>query len=463
MSFQSREYQNYIISRIEELTLDSKSVILELDCGMGKRVITYRLLTETFDNKKVVVFLQNYSSLQETVHYLNTEYGGIPNSDFLKSGSTAIQRKVIIESNRVILTLPIVFFNTVTQFPELKDSFDIVIINEVDQIVRRISQNRVLVVPWNKLIPLMSNSLFLGMSGTLRDKHTVIDAQDQMLLRDELKTLHNFFPSCSTITIEDFLDTDLKQFIQTTEVYITPVQDEKTREIILELTNNIEIIREEILKQVKDTAPHLLAELKKDFFRKINFMDIETDLLIKFNRLFLLRKYVYSMPSKNYINYLNRSDFNKKLLQVKSFLTGKELKIIEIASQSSKITVLCSYLSTVYSLSQLLKSKGFEIFIVTGSVRDKNRVISQFKECKKPSFLLLSPVGERDLDIPQTDSLIVYDLVNSPKTVYQKMKRSRGGRVYLLFYEDTPEYQKVKRITNEIATSYPWSTIFISK
>ena len=33
--------------------------------------------------------------------------------------------------------------------------------------------------------------------------------------------------------------------------------------------------------------------------------------------------------------------------------------------------------------------------------------------------------------------LIIFDLVRTTKTVYQKLKRSRGGEVRLLFYENT--------------------------
>ncbi len=40
------------------------------------------------------------------------------------------------------------------------------------------------------------------------------------------------------------------------------------------------------------------------------------------------------------------------------------------------------------------------------------------------------------------------------------MKRSRGGKVALLFYEDTPERGKVKQVVSEIAVRYPWSLIF---
>ena len=106
---ESREYQNVIVNKIKELVLKNNSVILELDCGMGKRVLSYRLLTEVFSNKKIVFFLQTHSSLQETVHYLTNEYGGVNGLSVIKSGLDKNYRKYLLENNRVILTLPLFF------------------------------------------------------------------------------------------------------------------------------------------------------------------------------------------------------------------------------------------------------------------------------------------------------------------------------------------------------------------
>ncbi|MHA2255303.1 MAG: DEAD/DEAH box helicase family protein, partial [Candidatus Heimdallarchaeaceae archaeon] len=191
MPLESREYQTFIIQEIAKKIESNQSVILELDCGMGKRVLVYRLLSEIFKEQKVVVFLQTHSSLEETSSYLEKEYGGIEGLATIKSGSNSNYRKYIIENNRVILTLPIVFSNTLKKFPQLAGEFNIVIINEVDQIIKRISQRRVLCVPWNNLIQQMSESYFIGMSGTLRDEHVILD-ENQLHLRNELKTLIEF-------------------------------------------------------------------------------------------------------------------------------------------------------------------------------------------------------------------------------------------------------------------------------
>ena len=88
---------------------------------------------------------------------------------------------------------------------------------------------------------------------------------------------------------------------------------------------------------------------------------------------------------------------------------------------------------------------------------DKNKVLEEFKHSTKSASLVISPVGERDLDIPQADLLIIYDVVNTVKTVYQRLKRIRKGKIVVLCYEDTSEEKKVSRLLENMARRYPWS------
>jgi len=157
--------------------------------------------------------------------------------------------------------------------------------------------------------------------------------------------------------------------------------------------------------------------------------------------------------------YLMWSKINDQYNIKTAYVTGKERKIVELVAKYRKSAVLCSFLSTVENIAELLEKRGIKTFVVTGNIKNKNELIERYKHYKEKATLILSPVGERDIDIPQTEALIVFDLVNSPKTVYQKMKRSRGGNVYLLFYENTAEEIKVKRVVTEIIIRYPWSII----
>jgi ERCC4-related helicase len=92
-------------------------------------------------------------------------------------------------------------------------------------------------------------------------------------------------------------------------------------------------------------------------------------------------------------------------------------------------------------------------------VFDKAKVVNNFRECKeRKAVLIMTQVGERDLDIPEAKLIIVYDTVNTTKTMYQRFKRTRGGEVICLYYTHTSEEEKIKRLFKGINEKYPWST-----
>jgi ERCC4-related helicase len=70
----------------------------------------------------------------------------------------------------------------------------------------------------------------------------------------------------------------------------------------------------------------------------------------------------------------------------------------------------------------------------------------------------MSPVGERDIDLPEADKLIIFDSVRTIKTVYQQLKRIRGGKGVFLYYKDTYEERKINAVISNLLERYPWST-----
>ncbi|MHA1684972.1 MAG: DEAD/DEAH box helicase family protein [Candidatus Heimdallarchaeaceae archaeon] len=458
MEIEQREYQTFIVEKVSSLTGQGYNVVIELDCGMGKRVIMYRLLKEIFPNKRVVIFLHSQSSLQETYKYLTEEYGDIRQIGYIRSGISAQQKKYIVDTNLIILTLPTVFNNLLTRFPELSKTIDVIIINEVDKIIRRVSSRDILIMPWRKLLQTLEGAKVIGLSGTLRDDHVILDI-NQYKLRQELKTLLKYLKSAKLISIEDFIDTDIQEYIQYTEIHLYPVNDEVTIDLIQKLTDLINETKDAIKTELIRQHPEDLKKINRDFYYFLPYADVDSELVERLNKLLMLRKYIYSMPVKTYKKYLARIDETRELIPFNLKLTGKEQAVLNLVTQYKKATILCSFLSTVHRLSLLLKEYGVEVFEVTGKDKNKGEIINAFKSTLKHSTLILSPVGERDLDITETDVLIVFDVVNSPKTVYQKIKRSRKGHVFLLYYTNTAEEHKVKRVVNEIIKRYPWSII----
>ena len=111
-------------------------------------------------------------------------------------------------------------------------------------------------------------------------------------------------------------------------------------------------------------------------------------------------------------------------------------------------------------MEQLINARGIKTFVVTGEVSINNRAstLDNYRQTEEQAVAILSNVGERDLDIPEAELLIVFDLIRTIKTVYQKLKRSRGGECRILYYEGTKEEKKVKSVLNQIQKKYYWST-----
>jgi len=70
-----RGYQTHILEEVEKRV--GTPLLLELDCGLGKRFITHQLVVEKFPNSKIIIVVHSSSSLAETVDYLRGEYGGL--------------------------------------------------------------------------------------------------------------------------------------------------------------------------------------------------------------------------------------------------------------------------------------------------------------------------------------------------------------------------------------------------
>ncbi|MFX0212347.1 MAG: helicase-related protein, partial [Candidatus Hodarchaeota archaeon] len=139
------------------------------------------------------------------------------------------------------------------------------------------------------------------------------------------------------------------------------------------------------------------------------------------------------------------------------YITPKTKILVKLVQNSFKSVILCSYIDMVKQIEQQLIKSGKRVFILTGRSADKNKVLEEFKHSSKSASLVISPVGERDLDIPQADLLIIYDVVNTVKTVYQRLKRIRKGKIIILCYEDTSEEKKVSRLLENMVRRYPWS------
>jgi len=460
-----RGYQTYILDRVSEY--QDTPLLLELDCGLGKRFITHQLVVEKFPDTGVLIVVHSSSSLVETVDYLKGEYGGL--EDDLGELSSRIRsgyRKMNLKEKRVIVATPQVLATTFQKDPSVFDRFKIVLINEVDTLVRRAGGRTALVFPWPTLLMYLKDKWVIGMSGTLRDDHAVF-THEQVEIRNELDTLKQYIPGAQVIAMEDLYGTDVEDFLEPTLLTVRTVNDSKIRSISKVLDELIRNTRMEIMHELEEDGN---LDMVDGDSRRVHMLlerlPITDELKGRYSGLLMLRKYIYAMPPKQFLrmfysdyikHYFNVNDLRKALPTISSKVT----QVLAIAKEHNKTLVLTSYLEMVAQIKEVLEKSKLNVLTITGKTKDKSEVLRSFREDADQHVLVMSPVGERDLDIPHAEVMVVCDSINTTKTMYQKFKRTRGGLVILLVYSGTSEERKVERLMDTILKRYPWSTAIL--
>ncbi|MHA1929453.1 MAG: helicase-related protein [Candidatus Thorarchaeota archaeon] len=458
-----RGYQNYILDQVE--AQKGTNLLLELDCGLGKRFITHQLVTERFPKSNFLIVVHSSSSLAETVDYLRGEYGGLDDelgevSSRVRSGS----RPWILKEKRVVVATPQVLAGIAKKDITLLDKFDTILVNEVDTLVRRAGHSRTaLVFPWPALLHAFKDKWLIGMSGTLRDDHAVF-TKEQLEIRDELETLKKYIDGAELISMEDLYGTDVEDFLEPTFLTLNTVTDVKIRSISIVLDELIQQARDEIYKELQDDGNlDLIEGDSRRVHMLLERLPVSDEVKGRYSSLLMLRKYVFAMPPKQFIKmfyapHVKRFFNVTELRKVLPDISAKVAYVLKIALKHKKSLVLTSYLEMVSQIQDVLQKAGLSVVTITGQTRDKSEVLRNFREDESINVLVMSPVGERDLDIPHAEVMVICDSINTSKTMYQKMKRTRGGLVVLLAYAGTSEERKVHRLMQRILERYPWST-----
>lgn len=470
-----REYQQAILLKLKENFSKKLHTITEVDTGLGKRVLSFLLVKEVLIQQRILLLLHSTTSFAETIHYFKEKYGGFNvESEFqsFSSRTPSMVRNKILENKqaRIVASTPQTFFNAFSKYSEEdRPYFDVVIINEIDKIVRRQGSSRLLIYPYNTLVPIFieAGSWIVGMTGTIRDKHVLYNPNTEKIeIKHELVTIDSRIPDLNVIRMEYLLkQTDLADYIQYTEIKKHEVQPSEELKKILDLIDEAIVeLRKNIIEETLEERPTLLDSIPLNQLPIVSGM-LEADQSQKYQGLLLIRKYCTAMQAKKYRKFLYRL---KKFGVTKDLISAlpeqnakvKEIiKIVQNQSNSSKTVILCSYLDTAHLLKRLIEKEKISTFLVTGEVRNKGIVLNKFKKSPRKSVLVMTSVGERDIDLPEAKLLIIYDTINTVKTMYQRMKRTRGGEVICLFYDGTFEERKVKRVLQEISKNYPWSSI----
>ncbi len=460
---EEREYQTKVLKFLREKFAKGENVIVELDCGLGKRVLTYLLVQHEFPELRFLVLLHSTSSLLETSHYLKNNYGGVNGMEYLSSRTPSWLRLKAFQEARVVLSTPQVALNILKKQEAATSFFDVILINEVDKIVLRQAHKTSLTFPWNQLLPIFFQwkAWIVGMSGTLRDTHVAKKGDDYGITL-ELKTIMQTIPKSTMLSMSDLIkDSNVEKYIQQIVIRTWGIKDGAVSAIMDGLDNLIEETKKQILKEALETDSEAVkGKPWGEVARLISYLPISTDLKEKYNALTMVRKYVTAMTPWSYRRYLSEKIGIKKEVLKNFPKTSSKIKAIpEIIREykAEKTVILTSYVNTAKTIANYLEKLGYEAFLITGRVSNKQSILEDFRRTENRAVIAMSPIGERDIDLPEAELLVMHDIIRTPKTVYQRLKRIRGGNVVIIFYEDTSEARKIEEVVKTISRRYSWS------
>lgn len=465
---EKRVYQAKILRLIKESVNENHNVILELDCGMGKRILQYLLVSELFPESKFIILLHSTSSLDETAAFFTEKYKSSDDITFISSRTSSYHRINALQTKRVIGTTPQIFASTLEKLKKIESTenytnFDFIVINEVDKIIRRMTHgNSVIIFPYNQIINHCNNSIFLGMSGTLRDTHVQL-MTNEISIKYDLDSIKEIIPNgAKIIHMEEILtETDANQHLAMSKLISQPVFDEKTCKLIQTIDSLVKELREAILASLEEEDDQILDQLSKENIPWLTqYLPVNSDLKDAYTKLLLVRKYVTAMVPDHAKRFLwqTKEWIDPQLIQALPKQSAKIKILGSILENYNKGVIICSYLKTADAIKSYLESLGRKTLVITGKTTNKRNYLEEYANWNK-GILILTPVGERDLDITSGEILISFDAINTTKTMYQRFKRTRGGDVVSLFYSDTSEERKIKRLYKNIKQHYPWSII----
>lgn len=500
-----RGYQFKLLNLIRKEARNKRNIILELDAGLGKRIVSYLLYRQLSKEERALMITPTVSSLEDTVSTFERlkEDEKLDKLGYIYGRTGKYQRKKALKQTQFLISTPISLAHTLKKFEDERSplsNFDFLLLNEIDKVVRRTAVRRskrrseekkeenegikfvkaknlnheemqrearpLFTYPWNSLREKISpETCIVGMSATLRDKHMVKEGETGRF-RSELETLvKDFLPHKEVRTIRMgslISSTDLKAYLPRNISIVKPigVLDANIQKITSDITKKMEEVKEKIYARYPD-----LFE-KKDFKhikKGFALLPKSSSLREKFFRLSLYRKFVVaSVPShyRKFLRRLPRGGQKEDLLSLVPEESGKVEKISEMVKswidRGKKVAVMVSYIRTGVEIKRELEKQG-NVFLVTGKTHDRKEILDTFKTSEK-STLILTPVGERDLDLTSVDLLIIHDVVNTVKTMYQRLKRARGALVTFLYYKNTHEKRKVYSVLDKIREKYPWTT-----
>jgi len=135
------------------------------------------------------------------------------------------------------------------------------------------------------------------------------------------------------------------------------------------------------------------------------------------------------------------------------------LQFIKSQSRNKQGIVFCRFKPLVESLYQLGRCQGVNCNYIHGDL-SAGQISRRINDFRKENFdiLFMTNIGERGMDFPNADYMIIYSVRNEFEKMDQQICRIRSNRkhkkeIYLLAYENTQDEKKVAHLLEQMSNA----------
>ncbi|MFX1513222.1 MAG: helicase-related protein [Promethearchaeota archaeon] len=139
-------------------------------------------------------------------------------------------------------------------------------------------------------------------------------------------------------------------------------------------------------------------------------------------------------------------------------LSGKTLHAVNLTRKlmenQSRVVIITRFRALARQMESTLVANGVnDVITVTGAVPQDTRhlLLESFKN-GQGNVLVLTPVGGKGLDLYEADVIIQMDITQNIDEMSQRRERIRGGKEYILYYQNTSEALKLSHLLDEDKT-----------
>lgn len=497
-----REYQIDLAQKAFSAVIENRNSILDLPTGAGKTMIalfTSLLLTLSDLLPKKIIYLVPMRTLINQVlrsaSWCNTVLPGVAITPDLVSKPQNLLAS--INENNLIVTTPGILGSALSRSLDLRNllipNTSAVIVDEFDCFLVSEPTDKSFSVRFDKLYNKIDTHIKkipkLLMSGT--SPSTIAEITKSSTAKSIADFIQRkYYPihfSADKKEYKEFIPKASLKLTKITDTFVVECESAISSKIhqvveIYNCKNNIELDLDYFYVRLKQIANGKLQfcltedgdpiRIDKELLKLAQtLLSLNNKYLFLYEDMFngiqpikgKVRLFIDCEPTGNFKDIFVLQDKRENSDEYHVSLKSKSLALLNIIKKrkEQKGVIFTRYIRLSDGLNDFLQGNDIKTNIVDGRIRHEStryKIIEKFNSDDSQVLIMTRETGKRGLDLPIADYAIFYSPKSDEYAMWQELSRIRSTVVrekptYLLFYADTTEEVRVRKLVGDMKSS----------